>query len=158
MSIRPVATSHGYVANDRRLINLVSSTVATALRELAAEAPVSLRVSGDCMAPLLRDGATIRVVRSRYYWPGDAIIVHAPDGRLLVHRLLGCYLKGKSWRWLTGADTAMWPDMAVPTERIVGKVCGGDCSPALIRPPVTHRWNAFRRYISFALCVRAPPR
>lgn len=136
----------------------VPSTVAKALREMAAEAPVRLRVSGDCMAPLLQDGATIHVVRGRFYWPGDAIIVHAPDGRLLVHRLLGCYFKGKGWRWLTRADTAIWPDTAVPTERIVGKVCGGDCSPALIRPTVTHRWEALRRFILFAFYAMEPRR
>lgn len=136
----------------------VSPTIVKALREMAAEAPVRLRVSGDCMAPLLQDGATIHVVRSRFYWPGDAIIVHAPDGSLLVHRLLGCYFKGSGWRWLTRADTAIWPDTAVSTTRIVGRVCGGDCSPELVRPPIRLRWEAFGRFILFAFYALEPRR
>lgn len=82
----------------------VSVTVVRVLRELAAESPVSVRVSGECMVPLLANGAMIRVVRRRFYWPGDPLVVHAVDGRLLVHRLLGGYAKGRGWRWLTQAD------------------------------------------------------
>ncbi len=92
----------------------VSATVVQALRELAAETPLTLRVSGECMTPLLESGATIQVIRQPFYWPGDPVVVHAPDGRLLVHRLLGGYSKGRGWRWLTQADHASRPDAAVP--------------------------------------------
>ena len=90
----------------------VSSTVVRALRELAVETPLSLQVSGECMAPLLESGAMIQIVRRRFYWPGDPLVVHAPDGRLLVHRLLGGYPKGRGWRWLTQADNALRPSPA----------------------------------------------
>ena len=43
----------------------VSTKVAQTLRELAAETPVSVRVSGECMAPLLESGAMIHVIRQR---------------------------------------------------------------------------------------------
>jgi hypothetical protein len=127
----------------------VSATIARALRELAAEMPVSLRVAGACMAPLLESGAMIHVARRRFYWPGDPLVVHAPDGRLLVHRLLGCYARGRGWRWLTQADNAPRPDAAVPAERIIGKVCGGQCAPALVRVPFTHRVRAILRFFLF---------
>ena len=132
-------------------MSFVSTRIVRGLRELAAESPVSMRVSGECMAPLLESGAMIQVIRQRFYWPGDPVVVHAPDGRLLVHRLLGCYSKGRGWRWLTQADHALRPDAAVPAERIIGKVCGGDCSERLIRVPLAHRWNAARRFIRFGL-------
>jgi len=131
----------------------VSATVARALRELAAETPLSLRVSGDCMAPLLESGAMIQVIRQRVYWPGDPVVVHALDGRLLVHRLLGCYSKGRGWRWLTQADNALRPDAAVPGERLIGKVCGGQCAPALVRVPSTHRVKALFRFFLFVLIL-----
>jgi phage repressor protein C with HTH and peptisase S24 domain len=129
----------------------VSTKVAQTLRELAAETPVSVRVSGECMAPLLESGAMIQVVRQRVYWPGDPVVVHALDGRLLVHRLLGGYSKGRGWRWLTQADNALRPDAAVPGERLIGRVCGGDCAERLIRVPLADRWRAARLLIRFGL-------
>ena len=129
----------------------VSTKVARMLRELAAETPVSVRVSGECMAPLLESGAMIQVIRQRVYWPGDPVVIHALDGRLLVHRLLGGYSKGRGWRWLTQADNALRPDAAVPGERLIGRVCGGDCSERLIRVPLSDRWRAARQFIRFGL-------
>ena len=129
----------------------VSTKVARMLRELAAETPVCVRVSGECMAPLLESGAMIHVIRQRVYWPGDPVVIHALDGRLLVHRLLGGYSKGRGWRWLTQADNALRPDAAVPGERLIGRVCGGDCSERLIRVPLIHRWRAARQFIRFGL-------
>ena len=129
----------------------VSATVVRALRELAVETPLSLQVSGQCMAPLLESGAMIQVIRQPFYWPGDPLVVHAPDGRLLVHRLLGGYSKGRGWRWLTQADNALRPDAAVPAERIIGKVCGGQCAPAMVRVPFAHRLRAILRFFLFVL-------
>lgn len=129
----------------------VSTRIVRGLRELATESPVSLRVSGECMMPLLANGAMIQVVRQRFYWPGDPLVVHAVGGHLLVHRLLGGYSKGRGWRWLTQADNAFRPDAAVPTERIIGKICGGDCSERLIRVPLADRWRAVRQFIRFGL-------
>ena len=135
----------------------VSVTVARALREWAAESPVSLWVSGECMTPLLESGAMIHVTRRRFYWPGDPLVVHAADGRLLVHRLLGCYSRGRGWHWLTQADNARWPDAAVPGERIIGKICGGQCAPALIRVPFAHRGKAIFHFFRFVLIRLGTP-
>lgn len=129
----------------------VSTTVVRALRNLAEDAPLELRVSGECMAPLLESGAMVQVVRRPFYWPGDPLVVHAPDGRLLVHRLLGFYPRARRLRWLTQADNARWPDAAVPAERIIGRVCGGQCAPALVRVPLSHRLIAILRFCLFVL-------
>jgi hypothetical protein len=130
---------------------VISAPIARTLRELAAETPVSLWVSGDCMAPQLESGAMIQVARRRFYWPGDPLVVHAADGRLLVHRLLGGYSKGRGWRWLTQADNALRPDAAVPADRIIGKVCGGQCAAAMVRVPFAHRLRAILRFFLFVL-------
>ena len=129
----------------------VSAIVARALRELAAESPVSLWVSGQCMAPLLESGVMIQVIRQRFYWPGDPVVVHAADGRLLGHRLLGFYPRARRLRWLTQADNARWPDAAVPADRIIGRICGGQCAPALVRVPLAHRAKAVFRFFLFVL-------
>lgn len=129
----------------------VSAVVAQALRELAAESPVRLRISGNCMAPLLESGAMIEVIRQNFYWPGDPVVVYAVDGRLLGHRLLGFYPRSRRLKWLTQADNAHWPDAAVSAERIIGKICGGQCAPALVRVPFTHRAKAVFRFFLFIL-------
>ena len=129
----------------------VSAKVARTLRDLAKDAPLELRISGDCMAPLLESGAMVRVIRQPFYWPGDPLVVHAPDGRLLAHRLLGFYPRTRRLRWLTQADNARWPDAAVPAERIIGRVCGGQCAPALVRVPLGHRLKAILRFCLFVL-------
>lgn len=129
----------------------VSGIVVGALRELASESPLSLWVSGNCMAPLLESGAMIQVVRQRFYWPGDPVVIHTADGRLLGHRLLGFYPWARRLRWLTQADNARWPDAAVSAERIIGKICGGQCAPALIRVPLAHRAKAVSRFFLFIL-------
>ena len=133
------------------MIQPVSKQVVRALRELAAEAPVNLRVNGDCMTPLLESGVMIQVIRQRFYWPGDPLVIHAADGRLLGHRLLGFYPWARRLRWLTQADNARWPDAAVPAERIIGKICGGQCAPTLVRVPLAHRAKAILRFFLFIL-------
>lgn len=129
----------------------VSAVVAQALRELAAESPVRLRISGNCMAPLLESGAMIEVIRQNFYWPGDPVVVYAVDGRLLGHRLLGFYPRSWRLKWLTQADNARWPDAAVPMDRIIGRICGGQCAPALVRVPLVHRAKAMLRFFLFIL-------
>ncbi len=129
----------------------VSAVVAQALRELAAESPVRLRISGNCMAPLLESGAMIEVIRQNFYWPGDPVVVYAVDGRLLGHRLLGFYPWSRRLKWLTQADNARWPDAAVPMDRIIGRICGGQCAPALVRVPLVHRVKAMLRFFLFIL-------
>ncbi len=129
----------------------VSTTVVRALRDLAEDAPLELRVSGQCMAPLLESGAMIQVIRQSFYWPGDPVVIHAADGRLLSHRLLGFYPRARQLRWLTQADNARWPDAAVSAERIIGRVCGGQCAPALVRVPLGHRLKAIFRFCLFVL-------
>ena len=129
----------------------VSTRIVRGLRELAVESPVSLRVSGECMVPLLASGAMIQVIRQPFYWPGDVVVVHAADGRLLAHRLLGCYSKGQGWRCLTQADNAMQPDFALPLTHIVGRVVGGDGHAYAIRIPFRHRLWACGRFLRHAL-------
>ena len=140
----------------------VSVRTACVLREWAADAPLNLRVRGECMAPLLESGASVRVASRRLYWPGDLVVVLAPEGRLLVHRLLGGYLEKGNVRWLTQADAASRPDPGLPKTHIVGRVVGGDCHVHAVQVPVRHRVWACGRFLRHALrvarrrCARGP--
>jgi hypothetical protein len=117
----------------------------------SATAPVDLRVRGHCMSPLLASGAVVRVAARRFYWPGDLVVVLAPDGRLLAHRLLGWYWKQGSRWWLTQADSAPGPDPAIPLTHFVGKVVGGDSHPHAFHVPLRHRLWACGRFLQHAL-------
>jgi hypothetical protein len=125
------------------------ATVSSALSDLASTGPIRLRIQGDCMFPLLRSGAKVEVVGKRFYWPGDVVIVHSIDGRLLAHRLIGCYVKSGRLKWLTQADAAERPDCAVSTRKIIGRVYGGECSALLANISNHQRLWAAGRFLRF---------
>ena len=124
----------------------LSETAARGLRALVAEAPLTVRIQGDCMVPLLYSGAVVQVRRQRFYWPGDVIVTQAPDGRLLAHRLIGGFVRASRLVWVTHSDRAVGADAPIPSERILGKVAAGEASPLLIRIPLRHRLRAVFRF------------
>jgi hypothetical protein len=105
------------------------------------------------MTPLLSDGARARVCPRRWYWPGDILVIHAADGTLLVHRLLGWYFRHGELRCLTQADAARRPDPGLTPCRILGKVSGGLVHPLAVRVPLRHRLWAWGRFLRHALRV-----
>jgi peptidase S24-like protein len=129
-----------------------------ALRELASENPLSLRIQGDCMSPLLKDGAVVEISSRRLYWPGDVLIFRRHDGEVLVHRLLGCYPWSNGMRFLTKADNALRPDGSVKWRQIIGKVSGGEVSCLLSSVPLRHRFRAVTCFVRFAVCRLATGR
>lgn len=96
------------------------ASVAVQLGFEAANAgePLILRVRGDCMTPLLRDGQTVAVNPTAVVWPGDVVAFLGADGRLRVHRLLLSLPTPAGWLWLTKPDRADWID--APTQRHSG--------------------------------------
>jgi hypothetical protein len=115
-----------------------------ALREIAAEESVEVRVVGDCMAPLLPDGGRVRVRPARFYWPGDVVVVRSAEGRLLAHRLLGL----RPWRgglaWVTQGDGCDLPDTPVSRAALLGRVAG-------VAPTLADRLRAAGRLLARAL-------
>lgn len=90
--------------------------VFTALRELAREEDSPVVISGDCMAPLLRRGETVRVRARRVYFPGDVIVFRTRAGDLAAHRVLGWHPKGL----VTKGDDCVERDAPVSRDHIVG--------------------------------------
>jgi len=129
----------------------VVNTVDTGLKSLADEAPVKVRISGICMIPLINDGADIQVSRQRIYLPGDILIKRTHDGRLVAHRLIGCYPRKGGLHYVTRADNAGNADAAIAASQIIGKLTGGDCDSAAIVIPVTSRIKALAQFTVLAL-------
>lgn len=107
------------------------STTFDALRALAREGPVSVRVRGGCMEPWIADDAVVRVAAARFYWPGDVVVACAPDGRLLAHRVLGYRLHGGRPALVTRGDGCEVHDFPVSFDRVLGRVEGAGASLAV---------------------------
>lgn len=93
-----------------------------AVQDLAREAPVEVRVQGDCMKPFFADGDRVQVSAARVYWPGDVLVFRAPDGRLLAHRLLGYRPWKGSLALVTRGDSCVVHDSPVPRTAVLGRI------------------------------------
>lgn len=124
----------------------------SALQALAAETPLPMRVRGDCMAPLVQDGAWVAIAGpASHYLPGDVVAVRTSVRGLALHRVLGAYWRRGAWRYLTQGDRALRPDHAVTAAEILGRIGGGDCSLRLIQVPPWHRAWALGRFAAVIL-------
>lgn len=106
--------------------------------------PITVRVSGDCMAPDLNDGQAVEVAPARLYWPGDVVVYATGDGRLLGHRFLGYYRRRGRWKMLIRADNARGPDPGVLGDQVLGRVVS-------IRPSVPRRVRCVGLYLQMVL-------
>ncbi len=118
--------------------------VFAALQALAREAPVEVRVQGDCMAPFFADGDRVLVSAARRYWPGDVLVFRAPDGRLLAHRLLGY----RPWKGgislVTRGDSCVVHDFPVAKTAVLGRI-------AAVRPSLRGRAGAVLGFFGLML-------
>ena len=121
------------------------------LQKLLQETSLPFYIKGNCMSPLLKDGATVTISRSRFYWPGDILLVFPEASQApILHRFIGCYWSKGEIRFLTQADTAAAPDSSCLPTQIGGRLSGGECSPLLVKIPLQHRLWAVGRFFSFA--------
>jgi hypothetical protein len=133
------------------VMNEKLSRTVEALRAMAKERELRLKIQGGCMSPLLESGAAVQVKGARFYWPGDCLVFAGVDGRLTAHRLIGYYFKQCRIRYLTQADHAERPDRYILNGHIIGKVCGGECDSRLAKAPPLHRLWALGRFCRFVV-------
>lgn len=114
------------------------------LRDLARVDPVTVRVRGGCMEPVLTEGEEIRVLAARLYWPGDVVVFRAGDGRLLAHRLLGYRLYHGSLALVTRGDSCAVHDSPVLPGEVLGRVPSARPGPVL-------RLRSFLHFLGLAL-------
>lgn len=99
------------------------------------------------MSPLIEDGAALEIKPRRYYWPGDVVVLRVGDGGLRVHRVLGYRPRRGHLELITQGDHATSHDLPVQRCEIIGRVRGGQCSPAVIDVPFRHRLWALGRFL-----------
>ena len=98
------------------------AVTSSALRLLAREGPLPIRVVGNCMAPTLRDGEIVTVKPVRRYFPGDVIACRQPgSGRLLMHRVLGYRRTASRWAYLVRGDACVAHDGLIFPDHIIGR-------------------------------------
>lgn len=122
-----------------------------ALKSVAGDEPLSIRISGTCMAPLIDDGAMIQIRRQRLYLPGDILVKRCTNGQLVAHRLTGFYPRNKELHFVTRADNATTADTSIAGSRIIGKINGGECAIAASKIPLSHRGKAFSQFATLTL-------
>jgi hypothetical protein len=105
-----------------------------ALRALAAEAPLELRIAGGSMAPAIPPGAIVAVRPARLYLPGDVVAVRGRDRRLRVHRLLAACPTPRGLRLVTRGDAARARDPLATAADLLGRVDAVDGAPLVVRP------------------------
>lgn len=128
-----------------------TKAIDTALKSVAGDEPLSIRISGTCMAPLIDDGAMIQIRRQRLYLPGDILVKRCHNGQLVAHRLIGFYPRYRKFHYVTRADNASSADAAIAGSRVFGKVCGGECVNSAIQVPLSHRSKACVQFTSLML-------
>lgn len=122
------------------------------LRALAGDQPLRMRVLGECMAPLARDGELVEIAPARFYWPGDVIAFRRVDGTFVVHRLVGYRPRFRRLALVMitqGDQCASW-DAPLSIDQVIGKIRGGECSPLLVTVPLRHRLRTIVRFAGLA--------
>ncbi len=116
-----------------------NKTIDTALKSMADDGGLKIRISGSCMVPLIQDGALVSIIKQAKYYPGDVIVKRCHDDQLMAHRLIGWYPHKGGLLFVTRADNARVADRGVPISRIIGRVSGGECSKSVVSVPTKHR-------------------
>jgi Peptidase S24-like len=127
------------------------TVIDSALKSLIGEAPLRIRINGNCMAPSIRDGSVVEVEARKRYWPGDVLVLRSGADQLIAHRLIGGYRKDGMVKLMTQADNGGRPDGVIAADRIVGAVCGGDCAQKVIRVPAASRLLSLARFVRYFL-------
>ena len=106
------------------MVAVVDSSVNTDRLKLFDE--FSVRVTGECMQPVIADQSFVSLKRQKIYLPGDVVTYRNGLGQLACHRFLGYVLWSHGWRAMTRADDAPQADALSYPGSILGKVTAVD--------------------------------
>ncbi len=123
----------------------VQAKIDDELQKMAAREGVFLRVTGNCMSPILNDQDRVLVRWQPDYRTGDILVVRLGNGHLVCHRLVGKYFRNRQRHFLTKPDNGRCPDAAVVSRMILGKIFNQDGELPIDAPSVF-----FRLQLSFS--------
>ena len=113
--------------SDRLTLDTSRPEVCALLAQLlAGGTAILIRVTGCSMRPFLQGGEVVEVrpVRSGAIRYGDLVLARQAGGALLMHRVLWIRREsGGVLRLQTIGDAAPYPDPAVGTVDVLGRVC-----------------------------------
>jgi len=128
------------------MTHAIAETVNETKIELAAEilrsgGRVQMRALGASMLPSLCPGdlLTIEAVRAEALSPGEIVLVYR-NGRFFIHRLVRCGSSPGTGDWFTRGDALTVSDPAVPSNDILGRVCGVRRGERLLLPRRKPSW------------------
>ncbi len=102
----------------------LGARVLSALKEMAGEQPLRIRVIGRSMEPSLAEGTWVEVSKARFYWPGDVIAFRDGHKQLVLHRLIGYWPRfspAAALRLVTQGDACSSTDAPIPFSAVLGK-------------------------------------
>lgn len=109
------------------------------LSRMIEDSPLAFKVTGNCMVPLIKDGAIVQFQHSSHFYPGDILLYQSAPGRYAVHRYLGSYKRNGHLRFITKGDNSSKADPGFSPDLCLGKVCGGECKPFAVNIPLITR-------------------
>ena len=63
---------------------------------------LTVRISGQCMTPVVKDGDEVYCDKRRFYLPGDLVVFRNGIGQLACHRFLAYVRHGGAWKAIHG--------------------------------------------------------
>jgi hypothetical protein len=135
------------------IISKLSQYTLDSILQEFAEQGMLVKIRGNCMAPILKNGDSVQVRRQKTYMRGDILAVRLGNGVLVSHRLLGRYRwKGRN-HFMTRSDNGDLPDCSVTYGSIMGKViASGSGQPLPVASPI-FRCHLFLSFF-YCLCRR----
>ncbi len=104
---------------------------------------LNIRVSGNCMEPVLEDGQQVRIRRKGRYLPGDILVFVDSKERLMAHRLLGSFRRQGQLRHVTRADNGDRADQSIAADQVLGAV--------MLKVPLHQRLRCAAGFLAHAL-------
>lgn len=99
------------------------------------------------MAPVINDGDQVAVRASRWYRPGDILLVRRHRAKPVVHRLIGVVPASGGFRYFTRGDHEPLVDGSVSRSEILG--CVESCRGLPVTVSLRQRARAAVRFLDF---------
>ncbi len=100
-----------------------NALLVSALRVLPEDEQIRVRLVGNSMSPFIRNGELTEVGPPPRKPRRGMVVVCTPDGKVFImHRVIGCRVKGGSWQVRTKGDSTGHADGWWDSSAVLGQV------------------------------------